>query len=203
MYATIHRFRRWPDEESHEWGRTLLPALLNGAEPAGWCVLGRLDSMDGAVFALWADEHTAAAVAARTGGAARWLDAGIYRVVDSQAGVAGDATPGVAQVVACNGAGDPDRADAAIRAGRERIAPAVRDVEGIVANYVLRAEDHSLVVLTLATGVETIDVLRRTVLTTELLPWEDPAQLAGPDRIDVHRVLVADLDVYALTEVRA
>jgi hypothetical protein len=52
-----------------------------------------------------------------------------------------------------------------------------------------------MVVVTLVTSVETPEALRRAILGTELLPWEDPAQLTDPDRIDIDRVLVAQLPV--------
>lgn len=195
MHATIHRFRRWPDEESPVWGRDLLTTLLDGASPAGACVLGRLDGMDGAVFALWADEPQAATAATHNGEGARWLDAAVYAVVETEPGAARTEIPRFAQLVWLNGTGDAGRADSAIRAGRERIAPATRDVQGVVGTYVLRAEDNRMVVLTLVTDVDVPEALRRAILATELLPWEDPAQLTDPDRIDVDRVLVAQLPV--------
>ncbi|TFV65266.1 hypothetical protein E4P40_26565 [Blastococcus sp. CT_GayMR20] len=195
MYATIHRFRRWPDEESEEWGRGLLGTLLAGASPAGACVLGRLEGMDGAVFALWDDETEATAAATRPGEGARLLDASVYAVVETDPGVARTEMPRFAQLVWINGTGDPDRADAAIRAGRERIAPATRDVEGVVGTWVLRSRDSRMVVVTLVTSVDTPEALRRAILGTELLAWEDPAQLTEPDRIDIDRVLVAQVPI--------
>jgi hypothetical protein len=33
MYATIQRFRRRPDEDSHQWGRTLLPDPIDVHRP--------------------------------------------------------------------------------------------------------------------------------------------------------------------------
>lgn len=193
MYATIHRFRRWPDEETEEWARGLLAALVDGGSPAGACVLGRLDGRDGAVFALWDDEAAAEAAATRAGD--HVLEASIYAVVDTEPGADRTEPPSIAQLVWLNGGGDARRADSAIRAGRERIAPATRDVDGVVATYVLRAPDSRMVVVTLMTSVETPEVLGRVILGTELLPWEDPAQLTDPDRIDVDRVLVAQLPV--------
>ena len=195
MYATIHRFRRWPDEETEEWGRSLVPSLVGDGEPAGTCVLGRLDGLDGAVFTLWDDETEAAAAAARTGEGARVLDASVYAVVETQPGADRAETPRFAQLVRLNGNGDERRADSAIRAGRERIAPATRDVEGVVGTYVLRAQDHRMVVVTLVTSVETPEMLRQAIMSTELMPWEDRAQLTDPDRIDIDRVLVAELPV--------
>ena len=202
MHATIHRFRRWPDEESAEEGSSLLEEPI-GRTRAGALVLGRLDGLDGAVVTFWADRSAAEAAASRTGGGIRWLGASVYDVAENQVGSAADQEPRYAQVVWLNGAGNPDRADAAIRAGRERIAPAVRDVEGVVGTYVLRAEDNSMVVLTLVTGVDVPEALSRTILATELLPWEDPAQLTDPDRVDIDRVVVAELPALSGTEVRS
>ena len=195
MYATIHRFRRWPDEETEEWGRSLLPSLVGDGDPAGTCVLGRLDGLDGAVFTLWDDESQAVAAAARTGDGARVLDASVYSVVEMQPGADRTQAPRFAQLVWLNGHGDAGRADSAIRAGRERIAPALRDVEGVVGTYVLRAQDSRMVVMTLVTSVETPEIMRQVIMSTDLLPWEDPAQLTDPDRIDIDRVLVAELPV--------
>jgi len=203
MYATIHRFRRWPDEESEEWGRSLLPALLDGTQPAGTCVLGRLDGMDGAVFVLWDDAADAAGAVDRTVGDTRWLDASAYRVVDVSVGVAAAELPRFAQLVWLNGTGDARRADDAIRAGRERLEPAVRDVEGVIATYVCRAEDNRMAVLVLVTEVDVPEALGRAIFATELLPWEDPAQLTDPDRIDIDRVLVAELPAHTPLEVRS
>jgi hypothetical protein len=203
MYATIHRFRRWPDEETEEWGRALCASLRNGSQPSGSCVLGRLDGMDGAVLTLWDDEPSAVVAAARTGEGARWLDASVYAVVRTEPGHDRGETPRFAQLVWLNGAGDAGRADDAIRAGRERIAPALRGVDGVVCTYVLRADDHRMVAVTLVTSVEIPEELRRVVLATELLPWEDPARMTDPDRIDIDRVLVAELPAHIPTGVRS
>jgi len=43
-------------------------------------------------------------------------------------------------------------------------------------------------VITLATSVEALDATARTVMSTELMPGEDPALLSGPDRIEIHHV---------------
>ena len=155
------------------------------------------------MFALWEDETAAMTAATRTSDGARWLDACVYRVVEVDPGLGAGEAARFAQLVWLNGTGDADVADAAIRAGRERIGPAVRDVAGVVGTYVLRARDNSMVAVTLVTGAETPEALRRAVLATELLPWEDPAQLTDPDRIDIDRVLADHLPRTYLMEVRA
>ncbi|HLM04085.1 MAG TPA: hypothetical protein VK402_02715 [Blastococcus sp.] len=203
MYATIHRFRRWPDEESEEWATELLSRLTDGTEPLGACVLGRLDGMDGAVFALWEDQAGAAQAAGWTGEGARWLDASAFAVLETDAGTASGTPPRFAQLAWLDTAGDAARADTALRSGRERISPAVRDVEGVVGTYVLRSEDHRMVVVTLVTSVETPDALRAAIFATRLLPWEDPEQLVDVERLDVDRVLVARMPAPAEAEVRS
>ena len=82
---------------------------------------------------------------------------------------------------------------AAERASRERIWPAARRdpqlMAELVANYVLRQPDGGEVVVTIG---KTLDALKRgfeLVASTELLPGEDPALLAGPDRVEVYEVV--------------
>ena len=52
----------------------------------------------------------------------------------------------------------------------------------------LRAPDSGAVIITLATSVEAIDALQRAVMSTQLLPGEDPALLGGPDGVELHQV---------------
>ncbi len=189
MYATIHRFRRWPDEDAGSWARGLLAGLTgDGQEDA--CVLGRLDGADGALLVLW---RSAADAAAATSPDPGFLaDSGGYELVERDPGAAAGETPEFAQVMWFPG-GNAARTDAALRAGRERIAPAVRHVGGVVATIVLRGADDALVVVTLVTALPVLDDIRRAVFATDLLPWEDPALVSDPERVDVDRVLHARL----------
>lgn len=189
MYATIHRFRRWPDEDAGSWARGLLAGLTGpGQEDA--CVLGRLDGGDGALLVLWRSAADAAAAGSPDPGFLG--DPGGYEVVERDSGAAAGSTPEFAQVLWFPG-GDAARTDAAVRAGRERIAPAVRRVGGIVDTVVLRGADDALVVVTLVTALPVLDDIRRAVFATDLLPWEDPALVSDPERVDVDRVLHARL----------
>jgi hypothetical protein len=192
QFATIHRFRQWPQDESEEWGRALVADLHGDRRPRATLVLGRLDGTDGAVLALW-DDAAEAEAAERSGDGARWLDARVYRVVERQAGPTRTEKPRFAQVVWLNAGGSADRAEAILRAGRERIAPAVQDVPGVIDTAVLRADDDSIVVVTLVTDISVPEAMERAVLATPLLPWQDPATMNHPDRIDVQRVLDAHL----------
>lgn len=187
MHATIHRFRRWPDEDAGTWASGLLAGIgSSGQEDA--CVLGRLDGGDGALLVLWSTAADAAA--ARDADPGFLSAAASFAVVERLPGAAAGADPRFAQVLWFRG-GDAARTDAAVRAGRGRIAPAVRPVAGVVATYVLRGADDALVVVTLVTELSVLDDIRRAVFATDLLPWEDPALLADPERVDIDRVLHA------------
>jgi hypothetical protein len=178
MYATIHPFTPPADARS---------VLGDGAVPVGSVVLassdGAGDGDGGTLLALWPDAESAG----RTG-AER-----VYRVDDVMRGTAAGRRPMFAQVTWINGTGDRARADAAEHGGRHRIWPAVREIDGIVEVLALRSDDHRVVVVGLATGRETHQAVQRTVLATPLLPDEDPALMTGADRIDLVRVVSADL----------
>lgn len=70
-------------------------------------------------------------------------------------------------------------------AGRERIEPSVAHLPGVLATYVLRRDDGSGLVVTLADSEATLIRAGKVVMSTELLPGEDPALLRGPDRIEI------------------
>ncbi|WP_290060388.1 hypothetical protein, partial [Amycolatopsis solani] len=119
-----------------------------------------------------------------------WLDAGAYRVADAHS--SSDAAA-YAQITWFDGPRGADQSAAELRAGRERIWPAVRDLEGVGTTYALLGEDRSLVVVALSASMATIEAVQDAIMATELLPGEDPALLPGPDRVDVHRVSHAAL----------
>ncbi len=179
MYATIHELQVTDRGRPADVVARCLPV---GAEPAGTLLLDHLDGAGGTVVVLWADESAAAVTGRR-----------VYRVTDEMHGRAAGRRPLFAQLTWLNGDGDSQCADAAERGGRERIWPAVRDLDGIVETLALRSADDRILVVGLSTGTETYDQVQRAVMATELLPDEDPALLRGPDRIEHARVLLADL----------
>ena len=162
MHATIHRFRRWPDEDAGTWARSLLAGIGGDGQDEA-CVLDRLDGADGAVVVLWRSAADAAGARAPTRGPGRRRR---LRGRRAGAGVGGGLGPRSRQLIWFNG-GDAARTDAAVRAGRERIAPAVRDVDGVVATWVLRGDDDPLVVVALVTALEVLDDIRRAVFATD------------------------------------
>jgi hypothetical protein len=116
-----------------------------------------------------------------------------YRVVDRTDGAAAGRRPLFAQLTSLNERGDPAVAAAAYRGGRERIQPAVRGIDGLVGVLVLQAPDHRILVVALATALETFDAVRDAIMRTELLPGENPAFLPGPDSTELARVVLVDL----------
>lgn len=153
----------------------------HGAGSVGSIEVAALDGGGSTTIAFWSDEASAPA------------GERVYRVVDTLDGPAAGRTPLFAQVTWLNGAGDPAVAAAAVRGGRERIDPAVRDVEGLVGSLVLRSADHRIVVLATATSREAHSQVQRRIATTPLLPGEDRALLPGFDRIELGRVVRADV----------
>jgi hypothetical protein len=178
MFATIHEFRCPADARADI--REAVAGCLPSGNPVGLLALG--DATDpglGTAVALWTDEPD--------------TDGRIYRVTDEMHGRASGRQPLFAQVTWLNGDGDPVRADAAEYGGRNRIWPAVRDIDGIVDTYALRSTDDRIVVVGLATSRETHKQVQSAVMGSGLLPDEDPALLPGFDRIDQARVLLAEL----------
>jgi len=163
MYATVH------------------PAPLAEASAAGAIEVAHLDGAGSTAIAFWPDR--AAAPAGER----------VYELVDRLDGPASGRAPLFAQVTWINSAGDPSVADAADRAGRERLSPVIRDVDGLVGVLVFRSADHRLLVVGLATGMETYPEVAERIMGTELLPGEDPALLPGPDRLELGRVVRADV----------
>jgi hypothetical protein len=179
VYATIHEFRCPAGDEPgvREVVDRFLPP---GATPAGIIALDDVAQPGrGTIVAFWADRPD--------------TDGRVYRVSDEMHGRATGRRPLFAQVTWLNGDGDPARADAAERGGRDRIWPAVEEIDGVVGVLALRSTDDRIVVIGLATGTETYEQVQRTVMGTKLLPDEDPALLPGADRIDQARVLLAEL----------
>lgn len=180
MFATIHPVP--PLDGAGTGPRDVVRALLPaGAQPAGAVLVERAPDAGGILVALWRDEADAPA------------GERVHRVVDGFDGVATGRTPLFAQLVWVNGAGDPAVARAAERGGRDRIHPAVRDVDGLVGVLVLRSDDHRIVVLTTATAAESLAEVQQRIERTPLLPDEDPTLLPGYDRIELGRVLLADV----------
>ncbi len=203
MHATVHFFRRSIADEAPGWAAALADRL-HPTPPAGSCVLAEFGGREGAALSFWSTRADAERAAGRRiEGRALPMDVSVYEVVDSQAGTAASDAAVVAQLTVFDGPRSEAQAAAADRAGRERLWPATRDLPGLVGVHVLRDDGNGVVVLSLATGIEVLEAAQRAVLSTELLPGEDPALLSDPDRVQVHRVLAARLPAAAMVGERA
>lgn len=100
-----------------------------------------------------------------------------------------DERPAYGQIVYFDGPRPQVEADAIDRANRDRIAPAVRDIPGNLGAFVGRNPDGSSVVVALTTSLQAVEDSQRAIMSTELLPGEDPASLTGPDRMQLAWVL--------------
>jgi hypothetical protein len=135
---------------------------------------------------MW--DSAAAARAAGLGDPPTAQRSGGYEVTAAERGSAAGTVPTYARILYFDGPRAPEQVAAEDRAGRERLWPATRHVEGLVGLYVLRAPDSGAVIITLATSVDSIEAVQRAVLSTQLLPGEDPALLGGPDGVELHQV---------------
>jgi hypothetical protein len=98
----------------------------------------------------------------------------------------------LAQVMQFYGPRSAELLAAADRASEERLGPIMmahpRVREEFVGMLSLRRPDgEQLTVLVMRTA-EGLDLVRELVMSSELLPGEDPALLPGPDRVDVYTV---------------
>lgn len=187
-----------PDPPSTAWVDDVLSAV---DDDAGALVSRAMSTSgdDGApdgLITLWRDAGSAsagpAAPAVDAGGGVR-LGAGRRYTVTGHFAGAATGPARYLQQASFDGPRTPRWTAAFDRAGAERIWPAVRDLPGIVATLAGRADDGATVMYLLAETVEALDAATGRVLSTSLLPGEDPALLTGPDRVEVHRLMHAVL----------
>jgi hypothetical protein len=146
------------------------------------CTLHRLAGFDELVLSLWPTEEQASADPT-----AEW-----YRLEADHPGGDRDQQPTVAALICFDGPMSEPVHAAAQRANTDRIGPRMADHQGTVRGLVLwQPERHRMVVVVLATSVEAIEDGQRAVMSTKLLPGEDPALLLDPDRVDLYRVRAA------------
>ncbi|GAA0926322.1 hypothetical protein [Virgisporangium aurantiacum] len=108
----------------------------------------------------------------------------IYEVDADEPGSAAGEEPAVAFLGEFDGPLGPARVEAARFAGTQRVAPVLRTVSGLVRILVLwHPTERRMAVLHLATSMAALEAVGEAVMSTKLLPGEDPELLPGPDRI--------------------
>jgi hypothetical protein len=189
MQATLYELDGVPGPQDDTWVDAVLAAL---APPAGAIVGRPLGLGPGLVVAFGPtapDGFTASPVSARPGTA--------YQVAVHRTG---RSTGPARYLQLTTFAGhDPEWCAAFDRAGEERMWPAVRDLPGLVAVLGLATSDGGRAALTLTESVEALDSGAARILSTDLLPWEKPEHLTGPDGMAVLRLLHADVPAAAPT----
>jgi hypothetical protein len=98
-----------------------------------------------------------------------------------------------AQAVLFDGPRSAELVAANERAGLERIDPAVSAhpdlMAELIATIVMRRPDGGELVVTITETEVALDRINEVIMSTDLLPGEDPALLTEPDRIDRYEVL--------------
>ena len=94
-----------------------------------------------------------------------------------------------AQLTYFDGPRTPEQLAAADFAGRERITPAVSKLDHSLRVYLLRRQDGSEIIVTIAETEQALLDMQKAIMSTSLLPGEDPALLPGPDRIELYPVI--------------
>jgi hypothetical protein len=101
----------------------------------------------------------------------------------------------LAQVIHFDGPRTPEMLAAADRAGKDRLGPIMQAHpkmrEEQVAFLMLRQEDGTEQDILIVHSQEGLRLARDLVMSSELLPGEDPALLPGPDRVEVFDVVQA------------
>ena len=185
MYAYLDQAPRGRDDATDDPAAG--PGMANRPGLLGSVEFQQLAGPAGVRLTLW-DTAASAADFLAEGAGMTALPGEIYEVTEAREGPAAAQAPTCARLMYFDGPRAPEQVAAEDLAGRQRIWPAIRNLSGLVAIYVLRGRDLGSVVITLTTSAETLDAAARAVMSTELLPGEDPALLPGPDRIEIHHV---------------
>jgi hypothetical protein len=94
-----------------------------------------------------------------------------------------------AQLTYFHGPRTPEQVAAADFAGQERIIPAAGKLGHRLSVYVLRRDDGSEVTVVIGETKQALLDVQKAIMSTALLPGEDPGLLPGPDRIELYPVV--------------
>ena len=82
----------------------------------------------------------------------------------------------------------PEQLAAEDFAAEHRIKPAARAVPGNLRTYSLRRDDGSAIIVAFAETEQALVDTQKAIMSSTLLPGEDPALLPGPDRVEIYPV---------------
>jgi hypothetical protein len=160
-----------------EWVDNALASARTAGTPLGALVGRPLAPGDGIMLAGWPE-----------GGPGR------YHVFETRPG-RGTGPATYMQIVEFSGPRTEEWVAAEQRAAAGRLGPATDGIDGIVSVLRMRAADNAYLVVVLAESMDVFDVASQAIMSTELLPGEDPELLSGPDRISFYRLVHADLPI--------
>lgn len=149
----------------------------SSAPAAGASVLEPLDGSPALSVTLWSDRGDAVLDQARSGGRRYQVE----EVLSHGPAAPVRAVGAVASLTEFDGPRDAAQVHAD-RLSSRRIWSAVSQVPDVLGALVLRADDGAMAVLAVAASTTALEVSVRTLLSTPLLPDEDPALLTGPSR---------------------
>jgi hypothetical protein len=190
MQATVHDLDGVPGPQDNSWVDAVLAHL---DAPAGALVARPLGLGPGTLVVFGPSPAAGFTAGPVTAGPGR-----TYEIVARHTGPS-RGRPRYLQLMTFAGPRSPEWSAAFDRSSEERLWPAVRDLPGLVGELVGSTSDGGRAVLTLAESVEALEAGAAAVLTTELLPWEKPEHLTGPDGAALLRLLHADLPAAAPT----
>jgi hypothetical protein len=191
MQATVHPIDGVPGPQDNSWVDAVLAHL---GTPAGALVARPLGVGPGAVVVLRSEGGDPAGFAA--GPVTAGPGTG-YRI-DTQHSGSATGPARYLQLTTFTGR-SPEWTAAFDRSGEERIWPAVKDVPGLVGVLVGSTSDGAgRLALTLAESVESLEAGAAAIMSSALLPWEQPEHLSGPDSLAILRLLHADLPAGAV-----
>ncbi len=170
-----------PQPDAHPVETGWVDEALTGARTAGGllgALVGRpLTPGDGIMLAGWPE-----------GGPGR------YHVIENRLG-RGTGPATYMQVVEFSGPRSEEWVAAEQRASTERLGPATEGIDGIVSITRMRAADNAYLVVILAESMDAFDMALQAIMSTALLPGENPELLGDPDRVGFYRLVHADLPI--------
>lgn len=197
MYARLQTIGRLPAiEDATALRRKAMDIIAGHPGFAGLYAMEQFGGHGNTALTLWETEEDARLASDRTatvrGPRPFALETDqVYEVQDTWTGVAAGQEPKAAVVLYFDGPMNSPGVEAARRAGRDRVIPALSRHPGLIGGFVLwQTEARAFAAVILAVSLDALDESGKVVNSTELLPGEDPALLPGPDRAVVHRVVV-------------